>query len=143
MKKKKIISIVLVVIWMILIFVMSSFGSTQSDSQSNFIVDILINIFNIDNVDVLSYIVRKLAHFTEYFILGILVCNMFRYYDKKYYFAIIVCILYAVSDEAHQAFVPGRSCQVYDMLIDSFGSLSGIGLISMFVKRKKIRTKGN
>lgn len=139
MKKKKIISVVLVIIWMIFIFVMSSFDANESSSQSNFIVGFIINIFNVDNIDIVSLIVRKLAHFTEYLILGILVFNMFRYYDKKYCFAIVLCVFYAISDEVHQAFVPGRSCQIYDMLIDSFGSISGILLVNMFIKRKKLK----
>lgn len=141
MKKKKIISIVLVIVWMIFIFTMSSFDANESSSQSNFIVDLIVNILNIDNVDVISYIVRKLAHFTEYLILGILVCNMLRCYDKKYYLAIIICVLYAISDEVHQAFVPGRSPQIYDMLIDSFGSICGIVLVNIFIKNRRIQSK--
>ncbi len=138
MKNKKIISILLVIIWMIFIFVMSSFDAVESSNQSNFIVDFIVNIFNINNVEIVSLIIRKLAHFTEYLILGILVSNMLRCFDKKIYLGIIICVLYAISDEVHQVFVPGRSCQVYDMLIDSFGSLSGILLVNMFIKRKKI-----
>ena len=137
MKTNKIISLILVVIWMIFIFVMSSFDGNESSSQSNFVVNFIVYIFNISNIDVVSLIIRKLAHFTEYLILGILVCNMIRCYDKKYYLAIIICIIYAVSDEVHQVFVPGRSPQIYDILIDVFGCLSGIILFNMFIKIKK------
>lgn len=126
---KKRINIILVVLWMMLIFIMSSFNSVESGNQSNFIVNLIVDVFNIDNIDLLSLIIRKLAHFTEYFILGILVYNLISSYNKRTYMALIICILYAISDEVHQIFVPGRSCQMYDILIDSLGSLVGIFLI--------------
>lgn len=131
---KKRINILLVIIWMILIFIMSSFNSTESSNQSNFIVDIIANIFNTTNINILSLIIRKLAHFTEYFILGILVYNLIHSYDKKIYIGIIICVLYAISDEIHQLFVPGRSCQLLDILIDSMGSIAGTYLLC-FIKR--------
>ena len=135
---KKRINILLVITWMILIFTMSSFNSTESSNQSNFIVNIIANIFNINNISILSLIIRKLAHFTEYFILGLLVYNLIYSNQKKAYFAIIICVLYAISDEIHQLFVPGRSCQVLDVIIDSSGSLLGIILLYIYKYRHKI-----
>ena len=129
------INILLVITWMILIFIMSSFNSSESSNQSGFIVNIISNIFNINNIELLSLIIRKLAHFTEYFILGLLTYNMIYSYNKKAYISIIICILYAISDEIHQYFVPGRSCQIMDMTIDTLGSLLGIYLL-LFIKRK-------
>lgn len=113
MKKK--INIILVIIWMIVIFMMSSFDANTSSNQSNFIVDIIVNIFNIRNIDILSFIVRKLAHFTEYLILGILVYNLIHSYNKKVIVGIVICILYAVSDEIHQLFV-----DIYVRLLDIY-----------------------
>lgn len=133
---KKIVSILLVILWMAFIFIMSSFNSMDSSSQSNIIVNFIVELFNISNIDVVSLIVRKLAHFTEYFILGVLVANMLRYFDKKVYISIVICILYAISDEVHQLFVSGRSCQILDILIDSVGSSSGIILFFIFKKSK-------
>lgn len=131
---KKRINILLVITWMILIFIMSSFNSTESINQSNFIVDIITNIFNTTNINLLSLIIRKLAHFTEYFILGILIYNLIHSYNKKIYIGIIICVIYAISDEIHQLFVPGRSCQLLDILIDSMGSIVGIYLL-YFIKK--------
>lgn len=137
-KNKRIINIVLVVFWMALIFTMSSFNSTESSNQSNFIVDIISKILNINNIELLSLIIRKLAHFTEYFILGILLSNLILSYNKKAYISIIICILYAISDEIHQIFVPGRSCQILDITIDSLGSILGIYLLLLIKKKHKI-----
>lgn len=113
------------------IFIMSSFNSNESSNQSNFIVNILSNIFNISNIEILSFIVRKLAHYTEYTILGILVYNLIYSYNKKIYISIIICIIYATSDEIHQLFIPGRSFQIKDIMIDTFGSLTGIYLYKL------------
>lgn len=136
---KKQLSIILVLIWMIIIFIMSSFNAEDSANQSNFIVNIIANILNINNIELLNLIIRKLAHFTEYLILGVLVINMFTKNNaKKYYLlSILLCIIYAISDEIHQLFVPGRACQIKDILIDSIGSITGIYLYKLISKRKK------
>lgn len=136
MSKNK-ISIILVILWMIFIFVMSSFDATSSSNQSNFIVDIITSIINIKDIGLLSLIIRKLAHFIEYFILGILVINFITRYDKKIIIAILLCIIYATSDEIHQIFVPGRSCQIIDIMIDSLGSIMGIYLYKLITKKCK------
>lgn len=129
MKSNK-LSIVLVLIWASLIFIMSSFDATDSSNQSNFIVNIISNILNIENARLLSLIIRKLAHFTEYLILGFLTINMLNKNDisKKYLISILICIIYATSDEIHQIFVPGRACQIRDILINSIGSITGVYL---------------
>ena len=118
---------------------MSSFDANNSSNQSNFIVDIVVNILKIDNIELLSLIIRKLAHFTEYFILGILVINMFNRNNisNKYLISIILCIIYACTDEVHQFFVPGRSCQVTDVIIDSMGSIMGVYLYKLINKGYK------
>ena len=134
---KKRISILLLILWMLFIFIMSSFDSVESDNQSGFIVNIISNILNINNTDILSFIIRKIAHFAEYFILGLLTHNMINNFNKKIYISIIICILYAVSDELHQVLIPGRSCQILDILIDSSGSILGIYLLYIYFKIKK------
>ena len=76
---KKQLSIILVLIWMIIIFIMSSFNAEASANQSNFIVNIISNILNIENVRLLSLIIRKLAHFTEYVLYMLLVMKYIKY----------------------------------------------------------------
>ena len=137
MKNK--LSTFLVLIWMTIIFIMSSFDSVESSNQSNFIVDIIANLFKIENIELLSFIIRKLAHYTEYLILGFLVINMFtkNNINNLYLISIILCIIYATSDEIHQIFIPGRSCQLRDILIDSIGSITGIYLYKLYLKFNK------
>jgi len=130
---KNIRNLIIVITWMLLIFIMSSFDATESANQSNFIVNIITDIFKIENIELLSFIIRKLAHFTEYLILGFLTINMLNKNDisKKYLLSILICIIYATSDEIHQIFVPGRAYQIRDILIDSIGSITGVYLYKL------------
>ncbi len=126
MESSKLFSVVFTVAWMLFIFYMSSFDSSVSASQSNLVVDTLCTLFKNFDKNLVSLIVRKFAHFTEYLILGMLCLNMIKKCGLKNCLAILICVLYAASDEIHQIFVPGRSCRVMDILLDSFGSISGI-----------------
>ena len=136
MKKK--INLILLILWMIFIFIMSSFNSNDSSSQSGFIVNILNYIFKIDNLELLSFIIRKLAHITEYFILGVLMINCLKDYKIKNIFiiAILLSILYSCTDEIHQLFISGRSGSIIDVMIDSIGIILGIYIYKLF--RNKI-----
>lgn len=134
---KKHLNIILTIIWMIFIFTMSSFNATESSNQSNYIVNIIANILNINNISLLSLIIRKLAHFTEYLILGILLFHSIPKSSKKYFLVLIICFLYAISDEIHQIYVPGRSCQITDIIIDTFGSLTGLLLYKLITNHKR------
>ena len=51
--------------------------------------------------------------------------------NNLYLISIILCIIYATSDEIHQLFVPGRACQLRDILIDSIGSITGVYLYKL------------
>ena len=62
---------------------------------------------------------------------------MIKSFGLKSFLAIIICILYATSDELHQLFVMGRSCELRDVFIDSLGSVSGIIMYNLIEKNKK------
>lgn len=140
---KKRISLIFVIIWMLFIFILSSYSAPESSNQSGIIVDTITTVFKVsessttfhmNTTDFITFIVRKLAHFSEYLVLGILVCNMINNYRKKIYIGSIICILYAISDEIHQIFIPGRSCEIRDMVIDIIGALIGIYIVKKIKK---------
>ncbi len=111
---------------MLLIFYFSSQNAEQSTQTSAWFLQFL---------PFSMHIVRKLAHFTIYAMLGFNTFYMYRKYGVKHYalYALVTCILYACSDEWHQSFVSGRSPQITDICIDTCGALSlillNIGLI--------------
>jgi VanZ family protein len=67
-------------------------------------------------------VLRKIAHFCEYAVLGILLVRATR----REVVAIALGVAYAASDEVHQHFVPGRHAAVRDVAIDAAGVLAGI-----------------
>ena len=93
----------------------------------------------------LHHFVRKCAHAFLYFSLGTSVaasakCSAWK---KSPLWALLICFLYATSDEVHQAFVPGRGPQVSDVLLDTVSALVGIGILE-FLHCKQLfnRAKG-
>ena len=78
----------------------------------------------------LQLFVRKGAHVTEYMILGVLLVLTLCVYGVRrvYASALAAGTIYAALDEYHQRFVPGRSGEVKDVLIDACGLLVGLVL---------------
>ncbi|MGI6308223.1 MAG: VanZ family protein [Dethiobacteria bacterium] len=142
----KILSWAAVFLGMVLIFNLSSQVAEQSNQLSTVITELIVKTVEkvapgVD-LDIKSFnnILRKNAHFLAYLILGILVSNALRRSGIHGYRCIIlalgICVLYAISDEVHQLFVPGRGGQVQDIIIDSAGACVGIGLYWARIFRK-------
>src|SRR5699024_12711859 len=94
------------------------------------------------------YIVRRVAHLSAFFILGILTMFAFEHRINRntvqMAVAFLIGVLYAASDEVHQLFVPGRSGELRDVGIDTMGVLCGIIIYvllqKMFRKMSSERT---
>lgn len=116
-----------------IIFWLSSRTADESSAQSGVLLEWLISLFG-DNIFT-DFIVRKLAHFLEFTGLSLLF-NIALYQTKKRKMLITATALtslYAVSDEVHQLFVEGRSCQISDWAIDTAGALLGtVGFLILF-----------
>ena len=148
------------ILWMTMIFVFSSQPAVQSDELSLGIVERIFGfLYNLRDVPVFSlisdelwfdlyskanFIVRKSAHFMLFAVLAFLVYHLLLEYKtnktKAILVAAIICFLYALSDEVHQIFIPGRAGQIRDVFIDFSGSVSLLViefLISLIKKRKK------
>ncbi len=146
----------LAIVTMVYIFIMSSQTSTVSSKSSGRVIETIARIFikdfqnaspeqKITFIKMYQGIVRTVAHFAVFSCLGFSVCgHLFTYSIEsrklKNLFSFLFCFLYAVSDEIHQLFVSGRSCQIKDIVIDSFGVISGILIINLlYFIFKKIR----
>lgn len=98
----------------------------------------------------IEHIIRKIAHFSIYAVVGALLMALFKTYKLKEInsisYSLILGTIYAISDEIHQCFIPGRGPQVTDVIIDSIGVLFGILLLIFVIKifeKKKITKKNN
>ena len=146
-----ILSWIAVLLWMFLIFVLSAQPAPRSNGLSQKVTEVIIEKVGLlvpldiktstttDFINHFNHIVRKCAHVSEYFVLGALVTNAMKTSKvvkfKALIFSVLICILYAISDELHQLFVPGRGAQVMDVLIDSAGAIAGIGCIFLIKRR--------
>ncbi len=102
-----------VLAWMGIIFALSAQPSLGIAGQS---------------VSLPYLLVRKSAHIVEYFILGVLAFRFFRFYFPRNTHAtaagvVLLSLLFALSDEAHQLFVAGREGRITDVGIDAIGIL--------------------
>ena len=130
-------------VWMGVIFYFSHQSGDTSMQLSDGILDSFKSLFqNFLDYHTLSYIVRKIAHFTEYFILGLLIYHLVKQYrvisKTEIIWMILFCVIYAMSDEFHQVFIGGRSPKVFDVIIDSLGSSLSILILQLLQKRKII-----
>ena len=140
----------LLIFQMCFIFIMSSFGHNSSDAQSNLFVDFIAQNFphvrhglenNLISLSTLIFLVRKTAHFTEYAILSSLFFLNLKSWQKpknstsmNMLLSLIFSFLYACTDELHQIFVPGRSAQFRDILIDTLGASFGATITYLTIK---------
>lgn len=136
MNLKKILAWTAVILWMTLIFYLSHQPATVSGQLSTGISEVLIKAMErivpyvgLD-IKVFEHMLRKSVHFIAYLVLGVLTFNALRrsgvYGYKGAFLALGICVLYAISDEVHQLFIPGRSGEVMDVLIDIAGASVGI-----------------
>lgn len=130
------ISYTLLLGWMVVIFVLSSEGHNTSSGRSDAIVQALQSIGVSWQTDLLTFLTRKAAHTVAYLMLGALAFNVVRQHRLSgrmtVAVSVLVVALYAMSDELHQLFVPERSGEVRDVLIDSVAGLLGV-LLAKFV----------
>lgn len=144
--KKKIFGLLSILIWLGVIFYFSSRDSSVSTIQTKFVINRLMELaedsefFNLIILKLtenhsLVYSIRKLAHIIIFAILQIIVFNAIMYNGKSILkssiYSIIIVVLYAIFDEVHQYFTPGRSYQLKDVFIDTIGG--SIGLIISYL----------
>lgn len=125
---------ILVVLWMLIIFLLSAQDGTESGQLSNNLAAWLYKFFTgqTDPAGITAFeaILRQIAHGSVYFILAILVSlalSRSGISDVRHVvLAMIICVLYAGSDEWHQSFVPGRAAELKDFAVDLAGVVLGV-----------------
>ncbi|MBQ2657488.1 MAG: VanZ family protein [Erysipelotrichaceae bacterium] len=145
---KKTVKAILLLFWMGLIFYLSGqpadLSTEVSDAGVSCTSDLLSHVlYRTDTETIASFLneniayVRKAAHVFEYFVLGILASMNSREFlnNRVFSVSLIFCFIYALSDELHQLFVPGRSGSLTDALIDLCGAFIGIFLYHQFIQK--------
>ncbi len=156
LRKRFYLYLVLTIMTMGMIFIFSSQDADQSSQVSGSVLDWIIThtqTFLPGGVmSFLMHYIRKVAHFMVYFMLGIFAFLGVREWIRSTEKPIpkepspkergsmlrriqsigipwLIAVIYAITDEFHQSFVPGRACQFRDVCIDSAGAACGIMII--------------
>lgn len=158
-KAKRILLLILVLIGCITIFCFSEFSAGESTKQSRGLTYNILKVLNGNKLTEkelvkltkrVNPVIRKIAHFSIYMILAIFTYMFIEELNiksksekerlrKNILYTCIFCIIYAIFDEIHQIYVPGRTGKVIDVIIDTLGSLVGITLM---ILKNKIKNKG-
>lgn len=142
LKAVRYVSLFLLVFWMGAIFFLSAQPATDSNETSEGLIEEIVSAVypSYDTlssaekaviINRFSFPVRKAAHFSEFALLGLLAFLFFWTFNGmrnkyKVILPLVSGFVYAVGDEIHQGFVPGRACRALDVLIDFAGVLTAV-----------------
>ena len=144
---KRVLFLILLAIAFYVIFNFSAQNGEISGSLSMKVTEFIVNLVSkIKTMDIsrkiyyiekLHPIIRKIAHFSIYTVVGFSVMGFMCTFDirniTKFITSICIGVTYAVSDEIHQSFTPGRSPRILDVCIDSAGVLTGIFILIILI----------
>ncbi len=132
-----------------MVFYLSNQVSNESSELSGRFTKAILELVNMfdkltpEQKEVIETIVRKLAHLSIYTVGGIIIMSHVWLYNisskKKVLVSLGIGTCYAITDEIHQLFVPGRSGEIRDVCIDSLGVITGIIIfLVIYIIVKKI-----
>lgn len=145
------ILIICIIVLCCKIFALSSQDGGVSAGTSRQFTEILLKILGLEcndrTIEIINPVIRKVAHFSVYMLLGFLTmctCETFKWQRVyKFDFSTMFAFVFACSDELHQRLVPGRSGEFADVCLDTVGAMLGvlivlaIALICVQIKKKK------
>ncbi|MEF2931394.1 MAG: PssD/Cps14F family polysaccharide biosynthesis glycosyltransferase [Clostridia bacterium] len=145
------ILIICIIVLCCKIFALSSQDGDVSAGTSRQFTEILLKTLGLEcndrTIEIINPVIRKVAHFSVYMLLGFLTmctCETFKWQRVyKFDFSTMFAFVFACSDELHQRLVPGRSGEFADVCLDTVGAMLGvlivlaIALICVQIKKKK------
>lgn len=133
-------------LWMVLISIASS-SEFSALNTSQVIRPLILWVFpnlSDERVAVIHFLTRKVAHFSEYAVLGLLSARAFASsandFMQRHWFqvALLLIVAYALLDEFHQSFVPSRTASIYDSAIDVAGGLTALLVFRVWRNRRLV-----
>jgi len=132
MKNKKVFIWLIPILYILAIFNNSlQVGETSGNLSKTitiFVSNLLNRIYVSVDFDILHFFIRKLAHFSEYALLGLIIYFTIKYYAllKSHFINNVIFFIFVpIMDETIQLFVPGRCGAIRDVLIDMSGYIFG------------------
>lgn len=119
----------------IIIFFLSAQTATESNGTSDSLINLIFSFFGKSPNENL---IRTLAHFCEFAGFGFLVANLIFSINntKKTVLSTLLSFAYAITDEIHQIFVPGRAFQLIDLTVDLSGIIFGVVVFGILIMMK-------
>lgn len=158
--KAGLVFLALLLAWSVFIFARSSKTAEESSEESAHIITLVATIIDhefeklppdekLEYIDSLQFYVRKFAHFSVYAVLGMLGAATAHFFGLHKLTGLVYSVIFAASDEIHQYFVPGRSCELRDFLIDTAGDVFGVAfaaflcfLLNAAKRKRKSKMRG-
>lgn len=146
-KKRLALYLLLIPVYLLMIYLFSQqTGGTSNQISKGILKTIAETLFGLtgnelthDRLEIVNLLFRKFLHFTEYFILAVLLYSLLKNLSldikKRLILSIIPAVIFSISDEYHQVFVPERTGHFVDVLIDSSGVI--LGALLMYYREKK------
>ena len=135
-------------VWAALISILSSSWFT-GEQTGEVLLPLFAVIFpraSVQELEAIHQGVRKMAHFTEYLVLSVLIYRALRegrgWSLRTALAAVVFAGLYAIGDEFHQWFVPGRTAAASDCLIDVWGAAAGQGIVAAHQRSRQPEPEG-
>ena len=133
-------------LWMVLIYFASTseFSALNTSQIFQPLIRWIFPNLSDERVAAIHFLTRKVAHFSEYAVLGILAARAFATSAndvvQRHWFqvALLLVAAYALLDEFHQSFVPSRSASIFDSAIDVAGGLTALLLIRRWRRRRGV-----
>ncbi|MEH7484695.1 VanZ family protein [Neobacillus drentensis] len=134
------------IVWMALIFCFTQLPYFTGEKTSEAIQKVVVKEPNTihtpsadhEEINVLNLIVRKATHVTVFGILALLLFKSLEINRYSYILSWVLTFLYAITDEYHQSFMPGRVSSFRDVLFDSLGAFLGLSLILLVNRKRKL-----
>ena len=143
---KHCICILLILLNLCFIWGNSLLPAAQSQELSDWVMELLPEFTNEEVADEdESTLLRKIAHFAEFTVLGLLLSWLFRMLRKHPWYPLPWGVVAAFIDETIQYFVPGRGPGILDVGIDTCGVLMGMLLLQIgyfLMKQKQSKQDG-
>jgi VanZ family protein len=133
------------IVWMVSIFFFTQLPYFTGENTSEAIREVVatdhqpMKSTTDNSVDInrLNLVVRKATHIMVFGILAFLLFKSFESYRFANLISLLLTFLYAIADEWHQSFMPGRVPSFRDVLFDSFGALMALSVTFLLMKKRQ------
>lgn len=155
-KGKTILVILLCVVWLGLIFYNGTRQGEISQKSSKQFINVVSRFMKVPSEGVdqpgikfsdVNFYVRKNAHFFQYLVLSILMCSTVSHFklckSSKIFLLPFLLLFFPVIDEFIQKFIPGRTSNIFDVIIDFSGGILGMLIFKIHYKvhKKKVQVQ--